>query len=192
MEYGAKMIQWAPFASSNPEPDGSVPHYGTPTNLGALNKATETINWAEASAYGDNARKAYIKEFKDGQLAVETLYIPIATMAKLVGGTVESGSEANLHLGSEDAPPYGGLAFYVSAMTDGGDKYYQAIWYPKVKAGLDAKDYSTKGDSIVLNNAKLTFAVQACKTGDWKILSPEFDTEAEAVSWINDKIKATT
>lgn len=186
------MIQWAPFASSNPEPDGSVPHYGTPTNLGALNKATETINWAEASAYGDNARKVYIKEFKDGQLAVETLYIPIATMAKLVGGTVESGSEANLHLGSEDAPPYGGLAFYVSAMTDGGAKYYQAIWYPKVKAGLDAKDYSTKGDSIVLNNAKLTFAIQACKTGDWKILSPEFQTEAEAVSWINDKIKATT
>ena len=41
-------------------------------------------------------------------------------------------------------------------------------------------------------NAKLTFAVQACKTGDWKILSPEFETEAEAVSWINDKIKATT
>ena len=182
MEYGAKMIQWAPFASSNPEPDGSVPHYGTPVNLGALNKATETINWAEASAYGDNARKVYIKEFKDGQLAVETLYIPVATMAKLVGGTVETGSEANLHLGSEDAPPYGGLAFYVSAMTDGGAKYYQAIWYPKAKAG----------DSIVLSNAKLTFAIQACKTGDWKILSPEFDTEAEAVSWINDKIKATT
>ena len=37
MEYGAKMIQWAPFASSNPEPDSSVPHFGTPVNLGALN-----------------------------------------------------------------------------------------------------------------------------------------------------------
>ena len=44
----------------------------------------------------------------------------------------------------------------------------------------------------MLNNAKLTFAIQACKTGDWKILSPEFETEAEATSWVNDKIKATT
>lgn len=192
MEYGAKMIQWAPFASSNPEPADSAPRYAAAINLGALNQVTESINWAEASGYGDNARKVYIKEFKDGSLAVQTLYLSIANLAAVSGGTVESGSEGNLHLGSEDAPPYGGLAFYVSAMTDGGTKYYQGVWYPKVKAGLDNKDYNTKGDSIVLSNARLIFAIQACKTGDWKILSPEFETEAEAAAWVNDKIKAAT
>ena len=190
MDYGAKMIQWAPFASSDPEPADSVPSYGTPINLGALNKVTETINWAEASGYGDNARKVYIKEFKDGNLAVETLYLSIANMAAVSGGTVEDGSEGNLHFSSEDAPPYGGLAFYTNGMTDAGAKYYQGIWYPKVKAGLEAKEYATRGDSIVLSNAKLSFAISACKSGDWKILSPEFTTEAEAASWVNSKIKA--
>ena len=27
-QYGAKMLQWAPFAASNPEPADSLPNYG--------------------------------------------------------------------------------------------------------------------------------------------------------------------
>ena len=40
MQYGAKMIQWAPFAANDPETVSAPPKLGTPANLGALNKVT--------------------------------------------------------------------------------------------------------------------------------------------------------
>ena len=85
MHYGAKKIQWAPFAATNPETTTALPKYGTPVNLGALNKVTETIILNRVSGHGDNVLKVQIVEFKDGSLAVETLYISNENAASLTG-----------------------------------------------------------------------------------------------------------
>lgn len=191
MRYGAKKIQWAPFAAKNPETANALPKLGTPVNLGALNKVTETLNYNRTSAFGDNMKKVEIVEFKDGSLAVETLYLSNANAAAVTGaelGTTDG--DEDLKFGSNDLAPYGSLAFYTNHMRDDGSKYYQGIYYPKVKANMEGEEYETKGDSIVLSNAKLTFTVFEPLYGKYKHKSPEFDTEAKADAWVDEKIKA--
>ena len=51
MDYGAKMLQWAPFAAENTEPAGKLPTYGPAVNLGALNKVSDTPAFNEAKGY---------------------------------------------------------------------------------------------------------------------------------------------
>ncbi len=191
MQYGAKKIQWAPFAASNPETASAAPKYGTPVNLGALNAVTETINFNRVSAYGDNVKKVEVVEFRDGSLAVQTLYLSNANASALTGAELEtSGSDKDLKFGSNDLAPYGGLAFYTNHMRDDGAKYYQGIYYPKVKANMEGEEFNTKGENITLANAKLTFEVFEAMFGKYKIKSEEFDTEAKASAWVDEKIKA--
>ena len=191
MLYGAKKIQWAPFAATDPETASAPPKLGTPANLGALNKVTETINFNRTSAFGDNVKKVEIVEFKDGSLAVETLYLSNENAAALTGaelGTTDG--DKDLKFGSNDVAPYGSLAFYTNCMKDDGTKYYQGVFFPKVKANMEGESYETKGESIVLSNAKLTFTVFEPLYGKYRHKSPEFDTEAKAATWVDEKIKA--
>ena len=191
MQYGAMKIQWAPFAASNPETANAAPKYGTPVNLGALNAVTETINFNRVSAYGDNVKKVEIVEFRDGSLAVQTLYLSNANASALTGAELEtSGSDKDLKFGSNDLAPYGGLAFYTNHMRDDGSKYYQGIYYPKVKANMEGEEFNTKGENITLANANLMFEVFEAMFGKYKIKSEEFDTEAKASAWVDEKIKA--
>lgn len=191
MQYGAKMIQWAPFAATDPETASAPPKLGTPANLGALNKVTETINFNRVSGHGDNAKKVEIVEFRDGSLAVETLYLSNENASALTGaelGTMDG--DKDLKFGSNDVAPYGSIAFYTNCMKDDGTKYYQGVFFPKVKANMEGESYETKGESIVLSNAKLTFTVLEPLYGKYRHKSPEFDTEAKAAAWVNEKIKA--
>lgn len=191
MQYGAKMIQWAPFAATDPETASAPPKLGTPANLGALNKVTETINFNRVSGHGDNVKKVEIVEFRDGSLAVETLYLSNENASALTGaelGTTDG--DKDLKFGSNDVAPYGSIAFYTNCMKDDGTKYYQGVFFPKVKANMEGESYETKGESIVLSNAKLTFTVLEPLYGKYRHKSPEFDTEAKAAAWVNEKIKA--
>lgn len=191
MQYGAKMIQWAPFAANDPETVSAPPKLGTPANLGALNKVTETINFNRVSAYGDNVKKVEIVEFRDGSLAVETLYLSNANASALTGAELgKTDEDKDLKFGSNDTAPYGSLAFYTNCMKDDGTKYYQGVFFPKVKANMEGESYETKGNSIVLSNAKLMFTVFEPLYGKYKHKSDEFDAEAKAAAWVNEKIKA--
>ena len=136
-QYGAKMLQWAPFAATNPEPADSLPNYGTPMNLGALQSVAETLNFSEGEARGDDVRKIYIKEFVDGSLAVGVLELANATASAITGATIDSTQNAkDIHFSANDNAPYGCLGFYISCMKDDGTKYYKGIFYPKVKASM--------------------------------------------------------
>lgn len=192
MQYGAKMIQWAPFATQDAEPDGALPKYGAPVNLGALNRVTESLSFNEVSAYGDDVRKANIKEFKEGSLAIETLYLSNVNASAISGAELETDESKDLKFGSNDLAPYGGLAFFTTHMRDDGTKYYQGIYYPKVKANMEGEEYNTKGESITLSNPKIAFAVFEAKNGKYKIKSDEFATEDAAKAWVNEKIKAAS
>lgn len=192
-QYGAKMLQWAPFAATNPEPADALPNYGTPINLGALMSVGETLNFSEVEARADDARKIYIKEFVDGSLAVGVLELTNETASAVTGATLDTTEGAkDIHFSANDNPPYGGLGFYISCMKAGGEKYYKGIFYPKVKSSLDGRTYNTKQKTIVLDSPKLTFAVDACANGEYRIESEELSSETAAATWVNGKVKAAT
>lgn len=190
-QYGAKMLQWAPFAETNPEPADALPNYGTPINLGGLMSVAETLNFSEVESRADDVRKIYLREFVDGSLAVGVLELTNETASAVTGAKLDSSSSAkDIHFSADDTPPYGCLGFYTTNMKPDGTKYWKGLFYPKVKASLDGRTYNTKQKTIVLDSPKLTFAVDACATGDYRIESPELTTESAAKEWVNGKVKA--
>ena len=193
-QYGAKMLQWAPFAATNPEPADALPNYGTPINLGELMSVAETLNFSEVEARADDVRKIYLREFTDGSLTVGILELSDTTAAAITGATIAADGDdpKDIAFGSNDTSPYGGMAFYTTNIKSSGAKYWKGIWYPKVKASINGRTYNTKKKTIVLDSPQLTFSVDACESGQYKIESGELSTEAAAKAWVSAKIKAAS
>lgn len=190
MRYGARYLQWAPFASANPEPEDALPNYGTPVNLGALNKVTDSPTYNEAKGYGDDALKVYVNEFKEAAVDIEVTELANAVASAVLGASLSGDEAPDLEFGADDNAPYGGLGFFISKMLDGNKKAYQGIFYPKLKASMQGEEYSTKGETITLANSKLKLLAAACNNGKWKIKSDDFDTAAKAKAWVDAKVAA--
>lgn len=190
--YGAKMLQWAPFAQKSPDASAeALPKYGAPINLGALMKVSDSPSYNEAKLSGDNVVKEYVREFKEATVSVEITDISNAVASAIFGAKLDAGDTADLHFNIGDNAPYGGMAFYVNKMVDNVPKW-QGVFYPKLKAGMEGEEYSTKGETITLTGGKIAFLAIAPAIGDWKIKSPYFATEAEAAAWVDGKIKEAT
>lgn len=190
--YGAKYIQWAPFAETAPDESAEAyPKYGEPINLGALQKATDSPSYNEAKIYGDDALDEYVSEFKECPIDVEVTELSNAVASAVTGAKIDtgvSGSDKDLHFNSADEAPYGGMAFYVKKMVH-KKVVYQGIYYPKLKATMQGEEYSTKGDSITLAGGKLHFLASTCAMGDWKVKSENLTTEVAAKAWVDGKVK---
>ena len=185
-KYGAKYLQWAPFASSNPEPESSLPNYGTPINLGKL------VSVSDSPTYGDDALAEYINEFKEVGIDVEVSELPAANASAIFGATLGSGSsDTDLKFSGNDNAPYGGLGFYIRKMVDNVVKY-QGVYYPKVKASMQGESYATKGDSITLTGSKIKMTGAAAKNGQWKVVSADLESESAAKTWVDGKIVAAS
>ena len=187
-KYGAKYLQWAPFAAENPDAlETAFPKYGDPISLGALVSVTDTPTFNEAKMYGDNALKEHVNEFKECGVAVELTDLANSVASAVLGATISEEPENDLEFSAEDNAPYGGLAFYINKMVD-GVKSYHGIYYPKLKASMQGTACTTKGDSITLAGGSLNFTAAAPMNGKWKVESDDFPTEAEAKAWVDEKI----
>lgn len=184
MEYGAKFLHWAPFAAENAEPDGTFPNYGTPVRLFDLTLLSDAPQFNETKAYGDDALARYLREFREADVSVEVLDIEREKLSAITGAEVMEG--VGLTFGTDDNAPYGGLAFYTRNLDKDNKTYFEGVYYVKVKASVDGKTYTTKGETTQLTNEKLTFKAAPCKgNGKWKAISDErFNKEADAQAWV--------
>lgn len=185
MDYGALYLKWAPFAKENPEPEGKLPQYGTAVEVGALNKVSDNPTFNEAKGYGSNVLKVYVNKFKECPVSVEVTQILRAVLSAISGAEIESGDHKNMRFQVTDKPPYGGLGFIVNMITDDAKDVCMGIFFPKVKAMLQGTEYNTSGENITLSTGKLQFTASACKSGDWRIYSEEFDDEKDAKAWVD-------
>lgn len=192
-KYGAKYLQWAPFAETAPdESTAAFPKYGTPVNLGKLVKVTDSPTFNEGKIYGDNSLAEYVNEFKECGIDVEVTELSNSVSSSIFGATLAtSGDDTDLKFGEDDNAPYGGLAFYVCKLVNNVKKY-QCIYYPKLKASMQGDEYATKGDGITLTGGKIHFTASAPANGSWKVVSTEVGTEAAAKTWVDAKIVAAT
>lgn len=142
--------------------------------------------YAEGSLYGDNTKAEYDKEFKYADVTLQTTTLPIKAHNLMFGHTVTEteGKQAVKFKDSDDAP-YVGLGFIVTEKVDGKRKYV-ASWLYKVKFAEGSETYKTKGDNIEYQTPNISGQAMALPDGDWKDVEM-FDTEAEAVTWLEEK-----
>ena len=185
-KFGAKHLQWAPFATTDADVDEQAfPKYGKPMNLGPLVAVTDTINVVEAENHGDDELQEYASEFQKLTVDAEITELPQTVAAALYGAQIDS-EGGDLELGNGDDAPWGGLAFYTSKQVkvDGVQKkFFEGVYYPKLKASVQGSAYNTKGQSITFANGKAHFVGTTCAKGKHQVFSKDFATEAEAEAW---------
>lgn len=185
MRYGAKNAYWAAFDGD--EPASAIPTYGTAAEFGGINESNDTLNFATASAYADNARKIQISEFTDGTVETKALYQTVAFTSEIFGHSTD-GAEGEV-FGSADDGPFGGYGFVSNKMDANKTKYYEVIFYPKVQAVPDGSNYKTKEDNITLEYESVKFNIFATNytmsngSAAYK-LRKVFSTEAAATSYL--------
>ena len=188
--YGAKKPRWGAIQSDT---DASAyPTYGAAASLGPLVAVTDAISYAEANNYGDNELQETAREFQSMTVDLEVTELPAEQSAAVFGANLTE--EGDLEFGGEDDAPWGGLAFYTNKQvkTDGVQKkFFQGIFYPKVKGSRQGATYNTKGQSITFANGKAHFVGTTCAKGKHQVFSKNFETEAEAEAWC-DKWFGTT
>lgn len=180
--YGARYSRWAPFADDFEDTDSTkLPSYGKAVEIGQLNKVSESLNFNEGSLPGDDQIVLYEKAFKDGTVEMESVFIPVSTAATMLGAQAD---EANgLAHGDDDKPPYGGYGFLTHHISK-AKKYFQAVFYPKVKAAPTAVTFDTRGDNINFATDKMSFHLESPACRKYRIIK-DFDTEAAAKDFID-------
>ena len=180
MIYGAKNILWAPIKA---EPAGALPTYDAARRLGELNQVADSPSYNEARASGDNKTARFISMFKEVAIDVGILDMTNENASAVTGATIDDGSAKNLRFKDTDNAPYGGIAFFISELMEENVTKHKGIFYPKARAVMQGQTYDTIGQNLTLQGKKLKFTGLAANSGDWKIESPYFDTEAEANAW---------
>ncbi len=186
MKYGAKGAKWAPMLSDTDSK--AMPTYGEPLDYGGINESNDTLNFAEVSAYADNAQKIKLREFSDGTVATKALYQSIACKSAILG--TDSDDSEGQSYGSEDDAPYGGYGFYCNKMDAEKHRYYEVVFYPKVQGYVEGEDYKTKEDSISLEYDALSFYIFECLAKKYKI-EKRFSTEDEAIAYLDQLFSGT-
>lgn len=186
--YGARNAKWAPFAKEKPDESASaLPKYQEAKTFGQLNKVSDNLNFNEGSAYGDDAIVLYEKQFKDGTMDAESVYLPVVDAATMLGAKADE--ENGLSFTTDDNPPYIGYGF-VTHHVSKEKHYFQAVFYPKLKAAPSSESYETRGDNITFATDKLSFHIESPLCRIYKIIK-DFDTEDAANAFIDGLFAGT-
>ena len=183
-QYGALYGKWAPIAEETAD---ALPTYGESVSLGALTKVTDAPNRVSVTAEGDDQVQDSLDEFTGG--TVDILFAagtPNEAKAKIWGADISEDGE--LVMGVDDEAPYGGYAF-ARRMIKGSHKYFQGVFYPKLKAVPQGEESNTRLKSgTTLTGDTIHMLWESPLFGKYKYISGELATEAEAKAWVDAKV----
>jgi len=180
--YGAKSPMFAPFKGE--EPLDAAPEYQTGVIVGKLVSCVTTPNSVEGKLPADNAIAEYLSLIADEDIALETDDLILQNSLVLFGAKMKGN---DLVYGRTDIPPYGGYAFFHTAMRQGIEKHI-GHFFPKVRASRGAKTYNTRGDTIEFGTTQISMKALFTNTGDIEEESEPFATENEAYAWCASKL----
>lgn len=187
-QIGATKPYWAKIAT---EPSSALPTYENGKEFSQFIKLTESMQKAEAQFYANDALAENVSEFKYCELTYENKGLSNEIIAEIYGATL---TEDLITYGAGDTPPMGGFAFYRTVM-DNGVKYYEGIYYPKVKASVGNATYDTKGDSITFSGDSVSMIAYQCNDANktWKQTKIfDSDKETDAEKWCKTCLGITT
>lgn len=180
--YGARNSKWAVFVTEKADEDPQkLPKYSEKKSFGELNKVTDTINTNEGSLAGDDCIVLYRKQFKDGTVEAESVFLPVADAAVMLGSPHDDAMGVS-HTTDDNAPyiGYGFTTMHVSKT----DEYFQVVFYPKLRANKGSDTYETRGDNITFATDKMSFHLESPLCRVYKI-EKDFPTEAEATAYLD-------
>lgn len=181
--YGARKSKWAPWADDAQDTDATMlPAYGAAKSFGELNKVSDSLNFNEGTLPGDDQIVLYEKQFKDGTVDVESVFLPLEDAAAILGASHDA--SMGIAHGDDDTPPYIGYGFLTHHVGK-GKHYWQTVFYPKLKASPTAQDYETRGDSINFKTDKLSFRWESPACHKY-LIKKDFATEEEAEAYLDN------
>ena len=116
--------------------------YGTPQVLAKAISADLSVELAEAILYADDGAAEIVKEFKSGTLSLGVDDIGTDAAQDLTGATLDTNGVL-VSSGEDTGKP---VAVGFRAQKSNGN--YRYLWLYRVKFGLPATNFATRGDSI--------------------------------------------
>lgn len=183
---GASRPYWAKLAT---ETDDALPTYEGGMAFSEFIKLTENLSLAETEFYSDDTLSENAKEFKYCELVYDNKGLSDEIMSQMFGMDYTDGV---LTYGADDNAPFGGFGYYRTLM-DKSTKYYEGIFYPKVKAALGNDTTDTRGENVTFVGTSTSLTAYSCKDAKrtWK-MTQIFKTAAEAEAWVKTKLGITT
>ena len=146
-----------------------------------------SISTSSASLYADDALAESDTSFNNGTVTIGIDEEDSQTMADLLGLTMAD--EGEMIRNANDAAPYVGRGRVVVKMVNGVRKY-KAEFLCKVKFSEPSQDDKTKGENVEFTTSELEGTVSTLADGTWS-KTKTFDTQAEAIAYLEGLMKAT-
>lgn len=167
---------------------------GTPSYAGATTPAkavscSVSISNNEAELYADDGLAESDYSFNKGDVTIGVDKEDQATMAALLGHSVDSTSGA-MTRNATDTAPFVGFGRVVTLIVGGSYKYKVEFLY-KVKFAEPNQEDQTKGESVAFNTYTIPGKVHQLGNGDWSI-TKTFDSESDALSYLEGLLAAPT
>jgi len=152
--------------------------------------ANVSIETNDVKLYADDAIAESDHSFSSGTVTVEVDDLSNAAQLALLGYTEGSTIDATLgakelKAGGADSPAYVGFGFYGKKVVNKLSRW-RAIWLKKVQFAEPEDEMATKGETAEFGTTSLEGTIMVAADGYWKE-EATFDTEAEAVAYLNGK-----
>lgn len=168
---------------------GSI-EYGTPVVLGkAVTLALNLDNASDNVLYADNAPAERDNQFAGGTIELTTDELSASVLGTIYGITPvaigTSTTEKWYKFNNAQIIPYMGIGAVRKKIVSGATKY-QAIVFRKVQFQNMSESINTQGESIEWQTPTITANLlrDDSATNDWKWVSSDVDTEAEAIALV--------
>ena len=162
------------------------PVYKSDTTQGVIGKAIQAdiaITSNDVPLYADDAIAESDKSFQTGTITLGIDDLRDVIQTELLGHAVNGGSEVVANVG--DIAPYVGVGFYGTKRVNNVNKF-RAIWLTKVQFAEPADTNATRAATVAFSTPVIIGTIMVDDNGDWK-KEETFDTEADAIAYLNDK-----
>lgn len=160
------------------------------TNGAVIAKAMSAkivINKNNSILYADDDIDEIDQSFISGTETLGINEFPHGVQAVVLGHKIDGTGQ--MVANDNDISPYVGHGFYGKIRRNNANKW-RAIWFHKVQFGEPNDETETKAESVVFQTPSIEGTIMKDIKGDWKS-ERVFDTEAEAIAWLDGKAGIT-
>lgn len=186
---GLTNLWWAKLTESE---DGAATYDGAKTFGKAVScKVSVTNN--DASLYAEDSLAESDKSFNSASVTLGVADDDDTVFAPILGHTVGEGKDGKggeMVRNANDVAPYIGLGRVITKMVNGALKYKGEFLY-KVKFSEPSQEDQTKGEKVDFKTPEIEGTASSLANGDWSA-AQTFDTKDAAVTWVKDKLKASS